>query len=309
MSNMREFTFDQWAKVADTDPLSTRIFNAVGVFRAQLREVDLGGVTMFDMRLTPHTGERTADHVRDDDTRLFGIELQIEGSSVIEQDGVSSTLHPGDYTLYDSTRPFVRHFHEPVRIFVVRFPHNMIFLPAHTLRAVTATRLAADEGIGVVVSPFLKSIADNMEELGGWAGLRVMHSLIDLVSAALAEKLQLADRAHGNPRAQAFLHVCDFIMDNLSDPSLSPDTIAAANFISTRQLHKLFHAEHITVSQWIRDRRLEQCRRQLADPVDANLSVGQIAANWGIYDGAHFSRIFKNAYGLSPRDYRREHAA
>jgi AraC-like DNA-binding protein len=41
------------------------------------------------------------------------------------------------------------------------------------------------------------------------------------------------------------------------------------------------------------------------DPADAHLTVGQIAAQWGIYDGAHFSRIFRNAYGSSPREYRR----
>jgi len=225
----------------------------------------------------------------------------------ISQDGVRSILGPGDFTLYDSTRPFNRYFDERVRIFVLRFPQNMISLPSHTMRSITAMRLGADEGIGVVVSPFMKNIADNMDELNGWAGTRVMHSLIDLVGASLAEKLFIEDAERGGARAQGFLRICDYIMDNLSDPGLSPDSIAAGTFISTRQLHKLFHAERVTVSKWVRDRRLEACRRQLADPGDSRLSVSDIAASWGIFDAAHFSRIFKQAYGQSPREYRRDH--
>lgn len=310
MTEFTDYNFAGWSKVLADTHLSMRLFDPKGEnFRARIRSKEISGVRLFDIIMDAHSAERTPALLSVDDTRIYGIELQIEGSSVIEQDGVRSVLRPGDYTLYDSTRPFNRFFDERVRIFVLRFPQNMVSLPSHTMRSITATRLGADEGIGVVVSPFMKNIADNMDELTGWAGTRVMHSLIDLVGAALAEKIFLEDQERGGARTQGFLRICDYIMENLSDPSLSPDNIAAATFISTRQLHKLFHAEQITVSQWVRDRRLEACRRQLADPGDARISVGDIAASWGIFDGAHFSRIFKQAYGLSPREYRRSHVA
>ena len=303
-----EYDFTGWSRALTENHISMRLSSpSEADFRARIRPTALGGVEMFDMRLEPNRGDRTPALLSADDTRIYGIELQIEGESVIEQDGVSTVLRPGDYTLYDSTRPFARIFDEPARIFVLRFPQTMISLPSHTMRSITASRLSAEDGIGVVVSPFMRSVADNMDELNGWAGTRVMHSLIDLVGASLAEKLFAEDAARGGARAQGFLRICDYIIENLSDPNLSPDTIAAGTFISTRQLHKLFHAEQVTVSQWVRDRRLEACRRQLADPGDTRLSVSDIAANWGIFDAAHFSRIFKQAYGLSPREYRREH--
>jgi AraC-like DNA-binding protein len=305
-----EYDFAGWSRALTENQLSMRLSSpSEENFCARISPASLGGVEMFDMRLTANRGDRTPALLNADDTRIYGIELQIEGSSVIEQDGLSTVLRPGDFTLYDSTRPFTRIFEEPARIFVMRFPQTMISLPSHTMRSITASRLSADEGIGVVVSPFLQTVADNMDELTGWAGTRVIHSLVDLVGAALAEKLYAEDKLAGGSRAQGFMRVCDFIMENLSDPSLSPDAIAQGTFISTRQLHKLFHAEQITVSQWVRDRRLEACRRQLADPGDARISVSEIAATWGIFDGAHFSRIFKQAYGLSPREYRRAHVA
>jgi AraC-like DNA-binding protein len=310
MTEFTEYDFAGWSRALTENHLSMRLSSTdEAKFRALIRPAVIGGVEMFDMWLEPNRGDRTPALLNSDDTRIYGIELQVEGSSVIEQDGVRSVLNPGDFTLYDSTRPFARIFTERARIFVMRFPQNMISLPSHTMRSITATRLGADEGIGVVVSPFMKNIADNMDELTGWAGTRVMHSLIDLVGAALAEKIFLEFQERGGARTQGFLRVCDYILENLSDPNLTPDNIASATFISTRQLHKLFHAEHVTVSQWVRDRRLEACRRQLSDPSDARMSVSDIAASWGIFDAAHFSRIFKQAYGLSPREYRRSLAA
>jgi AraC-like DNA-binding protein len=32
--------------------------------------------------------------------------------------------------------------------------------------------------------------------------------------------------------------------------------------------------------------------------------VGAIAARWGLIDAAHFSRLFRAAYGLPPGEYR-----
>ncbi len=56
----------------------------------------------------------------------------------------------------------------------------------------------------------------------------------------------------------------------------------------------------MTVSTWIRTRRLEQCRRDLLDPMLADRPVAAIAARWGFVDAAHFSRAFKTAFGVSP---------
>ncbi|KAB2337046.1 helix-turn-helix transcriptional regulator, partial [Actinomadura rudentiformis] len=68
----------------------------------------------------------------------------------------------------------------------------------------------------------------------------------------------------------------------------------------------MFHAEGHTVAGWIRERRLEQCRRNLADPRLAARSIHAIAARWGFTSPAHFSQAFRTAYGLSPRQFRHQ---
>jgi AraC-like DNA-binding protein len=80
--------------------------------------------------------------------------------------------------------------------------------------------------------------------------------------------------------------------------------VATANHISVRYVQKLFESEGETVTGWIRARRIEHCRRDLADPQCAQLPISSIAARWGLVNAAHFSRLFKSVHGLSPTEYR-----
>jgi AraC-like DNA-binding protein len=91
---------------------------------------------------------------------------------------------------------------------------------------------------------------------------------------------------------------------HLARPDLAPETIAAANHISVRYLYRLFESEGTTVGRWIKVRRLEGCRRELTDPSLARYGVGAIGVRWGLLDPASFSRAFRSAYGMSPREYR-----
>jgi AraC-like DNA-binding protein len=93
----------------------------------------------------------------------------------------------------------------------------------------------------------------------------------------------------------------------LADPNLSLTTLAAAHHISIRQLQKLFATQGLTISGWIRERRLERARRDLANPAQPNVPITAIADRWMFANSAHFSRVFKAAYNISPRDYRHEH--
>jgi AraC-like DNA-binding protein len=93
-----------------------------------------------------------------------------------------------------------------------------------------------------------------------------------------------------------------------SSPSSAPScatwptgcSTAGEHFISVRRLHKLFADEGLTVSAWIRDRRLERCRRDLADPALAGETVASIAWSWGFRNPGHFSRVYRAAYGCAP---------
>jgi AraC-like DNA-binding protein len=134
---------------------------------------------------------------------------------------------------------------------------------------------------------------------------RLGTTLVDLLTAALAARLDRQDELPPGTVRQALLRqVHGFIEQRLTDPSLSPATIAAAHHISLRYLYKLFETKPTSVAGWVRQRRLERCRRDLLDPGLADRTVSAIAAHWGLTNAAHFSRAFRAAYGLSPQAYR-----
>jgi transcriptional regulator GlxA family with amidase domain len=56
--------------------------------------------------------------------------------------------------------------------------------------------------------------------------------------------------------------------------------------------------------RWVRAERLARCRRELADPSLRHRSIAQVAQSWGFGDMTHFSRLFRDIFGVSPRGYR-----
>src|SRR5690606_31419702 len=95
------------------------------------------------------------------------------------------------------------------------------------------------------------------------------------------------------------------IEEHLADPDLSPATVAAAHHVSVRQLHRLFEGRDETVAARIRARRLERCRRDLLDPALAEQTVAAIGARWGLPNPSQLSRLFRQAYGVTPSELRR----
>jgi AraC-like DNA-binding protein len=80
--------------------------------------------------------------------------------------------------------------------------------------------------------------------------------------------------------------------------------IAAAHNISVRHLYAVLSKAGISLGDWIRAHRLEECRKDLARPGSRSITIASIARRWGFTDAAHFSRVFKEAYGLTPKEWR-----
>lgn len=60
----------------------------------------------------------------------------------------------------------------------------------------------------------------------------------------------------------------------------------------------------MTITRWILQRRLEECSRELARRGRVSPTVSSVAQRWGFVNAAHFSRAFRTAYGMSPREWR-----
>jgi AraC-like DNA-binding protein len=299
--------FEYWKHVLSSTFVPLEVSTPAGEadFRGRLRGCELGSLRFIEVSAEPHTARRTARLVKAAPAGCYKLGLQLRGSSVLIQDGREATLTPGDFTLYDTDRPYTLAFSDPHRMLVLVFPRDMLGLPPSRLAGLTATRLPGEAGgLATLIGPFLAQVTDLLDEVDSRDGVRLAGNVLDLLGTVLTERMDSApsdpDRAH---RA-LMLQITSFIEEHLGQADLAPAQIAAAHHISLRQLHKLFHARGTTVAGWIRQRRLEHCGHDLRDPRWPDRPVAAVGARWGYPDPAHFSRLFKGAYGLSPRDYR-----
>jgi AraC-like DNA-binding protein len=255
---------------------------------------------------TPHSVHRTPGLIRRGGSELYRVVLAMSGSLRLEQDGRATRLGPGEFAIYDFGRPYELAYDAAVQLAVFGFPRDLLALPADSVGSLTAVPIAADRGTGALASPLLRRVVLDLETYQPASAARLCTVMMDLVTTAVAERADQAESLPIESRERTLLlSVHAFIEQHLGDIDLAPGIVATAHHVSVRYLHRLFEAQDTTVAAWIRRRRLERCRRDLADPAFRGMPVSAVAARWGIPDSAHFSRLFRRTYGLPPAEYRR----
>jgi AraC-like DNA-binding protein len=297
---------DYWQHVLEDTfgPAELRVYGELGS-GDRLRVGDAGVVRVFELSISGRNeAERARSHIRRLDRELYKIHVQARGRSVVEQDGRQAVLAPGDLTFADLSRP-CRWDYSSAQFVSVAFPRAVLPLPEDQLTRLTGVRIPGDRGLGALVSSLARQLPERLDDCGAADQARLGTAVFDLVTAALAARL---DRAQDVPPASCqrtlLLRIHAFIEERLGDPGLSPTMIAARHYISMRYLYKLFETEQKTVAGWIRRRRLERCRRDLLDPALQAQPVHAIGARWGFTSAAHFGRVFRAAYGLPPGEFR-----
>ncbi|WP_433826001.1 helix-turn-helix domain-containing protein [Actinoplanes sp. CA-015351] len=264
-----------------------------------------GDLGVCHTRATPTTVRRTPRLAREDTEPAVFLGLQRSGSSIVVQHGREAVLQPGDFAIYDTASPYSLLFAGGIDATFFRIPRAALALPEARLREASAVRFGRANRVAALTSDYLTRLADEPDLLDSAAVLAT--PTIELIRAAVTVQLgddRLSRAPLGNTLATRIL--AD-IRQHLSDPDLSPVAVAARQHISVRYLHRVLQGEGVRFGDWVRHRRLEGTRRDLADPALRAATVASIARRWGLRDAAHFSKAFRTRYGLTPRDWRALH--
>jgi AraC-like DNA-binding protein len=274
----------------------------------ELRLGTAGGVRI-DKFVAARTlrADRTVRHIRQDPhRRLCKVHVVARGRATVAHNGRAAVLAPGDFVLVDNERP-VSKLMEAVHFVTLAFPKTLFPLCHDDVSTLAGLRFDGEAGLGGLASSFVRQLVGLLDTWDEAEGVRLGHAVVDLLSVALAAQLNRDASVPPDTLQRARLvQIHGFIEQRLGDIDLSPATVAAANYISVRYLHRLFETQETTVAAWIRRRRLERCRRDLADPALQTVPVSTIAAQWGLTNPSQFSRQFHTAYGLPPSEYRRD---
>ena len=287
-------------------PSQVQAGDATGFRGGSIRVNDIGSLVLSEVSADPmvvHWAQRSVASAPDPDVYKVGVQLL--GNCVVAQDDREAVLKPGDFTIFDPRRPFRLAYEGSYRTLLVMLPKKSLPFDARQMTRVGAVRVPGQQGLGALVSVFLTRLAVEADYLGGQGAERLSDNVLSLLSIVYAQYLDQGPDIPASARRNAIrLQVKHYIEQRLDDPDLTPASIAAAHHISTRYLHRIFEEEDVTVARWIRMRRLENIRRDLANPLLAERRVGDVGAHWGLANPSEFSRLFREAYGVSPRTYR-----
>ncbi|WP_410638466.1 helix-turn-helix domain-containing protein [Amycolatopsis sp. lyj-346] len=302
----RPITFTSWADAVRRSVLSFEFdCDRPEEFTGRVRDRHLHGVSFVDMASGRHAAYRDHRTIRPADAGFYVLTLQLAGEIRIAQDGRVARLEPGLFALYDSGKPATLTVGDGYRSTCIRFPKTAITpRPDDPLAEITATPFACAPGLTDTVWSTVVSVNRNLDALGPH-GPTTIRSLMTLVGTML--RGELGPHVPARPPHEELLErIVAHIDDHLADADLGPGRIAAAHFLSPRALHGLFERTGTTVSRCIRERRLERCRLDLADPALAHVAASAVGARWGFRGASHFGQVFKRELGLTPAEFRRQ---
>lgn len=223
----------------------------------------------------------------------------IEGAHKLSINKTTMPLVTGDVLVWQSTEAISLHCDSSFQFLLILLPATLLkkkwtkLIPFEKCRKLSQHNSLTSLGRGLLENLWQQHLFLSKEELE--VGI---NSVFDLLNNA-----QRLPRSTEQDSKDIFPKMSEYIDRELYDASLNPRKIAENFGCSLRSAHLIFSKHNKTISAEIRNRRLERARLSLIHQVNA-LSISAIAFKFGFTDAGHFSRLFKERYGSTPREYR-----
>ena len=274
-------------------------------FAAEIRAATLGNLELVMFSNSPMKVSHSLAHVRRTDPDWLFACYQLSGEAVIIQNGNQAALATGTLALVEPLLPYEATFLGNSKMLCIKAPRREIRArlgrnSEFAARLVTADRI--DDCLTLSLAEKLPSLAGRTtavtEEIVG-------SHLLDLLGLSIARTIQGASVRVSIPKSMTLGQVRGAIESRLADPRLDPQAVADAVGVSVRYVNALLAEQDTSLKRYILSRRLNRCRQAFEDPNQDHRTISEIAQGWGFSDMTHFTRRFKEAYGVRPSEFRK----
>ncbi len=272
-------------------------------FSGRMTSGDLGELRFVEFASNAAVIHRTPVHVAQSRDAYVLVRMQLVGESLSTQDGRSVLLKPGDFTLCDCVRPYRVEFGGPAAMLALRVSRATLQRYIGNPEILVHLRVSGSEGPGVLASKMLREVWRSADTLLPEVAPRITNLLLELIASAYVD-MPAAGLDQSSVASALRMRILGYIEQNLGDQDLTPASIAHAFRITARHLHRVFLQQGDTVAHFILNRRLERSRVALSNPLLLGRSLTRISGEQGFRGLAHFSRVFRENYGMSPSEYR-----
>lgn len=184
---------------------------------------------------------------------------------------------------------------------------GLIFYPTAIYRALLQNYFSANTGFRIQLTdkaPVEKIFDDIKAEFQKAPEplneIRIAGLIIEMLETVLAQLNAPVDEYPAD-----FANILRYVKTHLADRSLNREQLAADAGISIRNLSRLFQKYmKMSISQYIMESRLKLAANMILLP---NLRINEIADKCGFGSAIYLTRIFKEHYKMTPREYRQHH--
>lgn len=292
---------DRWQDVVCRSMLNIELkVSEVEPFHFKLAQMSIGDSKVFRFRSTPHGLDRSPAMAARGGGENYMVSTQITGSMAIRSGEADIVLRPGDVGILDTTQPFSAKMLGDTSRAIVLIEKRRFGSSPPLPNGTPAGILTGAHPYGRIIRQYILSLTD------------IDHDhppdIADALTGTLANAISYAGstiRLNSTSRKTITTHdVNDYISSHYSDSTLTPTYIAAALGISLRKLFALYEGAPLSVEQTIIRARLHAVLDIISSLDFRHETLTSIAIRCGFKDSAHFSRKFRQLYGVSPSSLR-----
>ena len=265
-------------------------------FHAELSRGTLAGLGLTSWRFAPVVSR----HVETDDLCL----LLPQSRLFMQFPDYDMELNSGSLCLLDfHHKHHVTRAVEPIEQTIVRIPRELLARRIRITRDVV-NRPVPLLGDAALLRAFVRDLVRiGPSTLSPAAAAIVREQTIDLTAVVLGDRTGTMPRLGAAARFGT-LKLRVFIESQLTNPDADAQSIAAGAGVGERHANRLLALEGTSIRRLLIERRLSKCREMIEDPQLLHRSISDIAFFYGFRHLSHFTRVFKERFGLSPREYR-----
>ena len=271
-----------------------------GTFYAEVTAFRYPRMLVFDRTLAGVSHERDRRRVTQDGFNHITLQLVRSGSLLVSIESVVTVVQPGQIIVFDMTRP-QKTWTEGAKTITLSIGRDALakklspFVDLHgRILNTTTCGLLAD---------LMISLVTRGKDLNHRFASIATDTIIAFFAAALDD-----DDGRTTPtrlmEATKIDQALTFIDRSLSDPRLSADRIAASVGVSRSVLYRLFEPLG-GVANCVQQRRLNAVRLALSR-IDEARPYKTVAESYGFVSASHANRIFRQAFGMTPGEFRKE---
>lgn len=272
-------------------------------FHNRMDGYNLGGVVLARCAGVPQRFDRRYAHIIADtaDSVLAVLELSSGGWRGV-YDGRPADGGMGSIRLVDMSRPF--------DMTTAAFETLNLAIPRATLDEQVdhidfhGRVVSEDTATGRILGAHMRAVWDSIETITATEAALAAKAAATLFSAAILAHGEIAG-ADARPVEKMLLASArDFVLGRLADPELTPEAVRQHLGISRSLLYKVFEPAG-GVSAFIQARRLDQAFDEIIRDQSDRKTLAEIGYGLGFRSDAHFSRVFRARFGVTPGRLRR----